>query len=154
MQERRTLPPLIAVAAAVVAVDQLTKWVAVRRLADGHHVHIISTLQLRLVHNRGSAFGLGSRYAPLLALAAAVIVFVLLTTRHRLQGWLPLLALALVVGGATGNLLDRTFRHGEGFLGGAVVDFVDLQWWPVFNAADASITIGAALLVLTSSRES
>jgi signal peptidase II len=64
------------------------------------------------------------------------------TTRH------PLLALAvgLVLGGALGNLADRLFR-GHGFLNGAVVDFVDLRVWPVFNLADAAITIGCLLLV-------
>jgi signal peptidase II len=59
-----------------------------------------------------------------------------------------------VVGGAIGNLLDRVFREGGGLLGGAVVDFVDLQWWPVFNVADVAICVGAVLLSLTASRES
>ena len=45
-----------------------------------------------------------------------------------------------------GNLIDRAFRAGDGFLGGAVVDFIDLQWWPVFNVADAAIVVGALLL--------
>lgn len=153
VQERRPLATLIAVAAAVVAVDQLTKWLALRRLADGHEVHIISTLQLRLVANRGTAFGLGSKYAPLIALAAVVIVVVLLRSHHRLVGLLPLLAVGLVVGGAVGNLLDRSLRDGNGFLGGAVVDFVDLQWWPVFNMADAAITVGALTLAVTAQRE-
>src|SRR3954468_18110652 len=143
MQERRPLATLITVAAAVVAVDQLTKRWALQRLADGHRIHLISTLQLRLVSNRGSAFGLGSRYAPLIALAAAVVVIVLLRSHHRLVGLLPLLAVGLVVGGAVGNLLDRSFRDGRGLLGGAVVDFIDVQWWPVFNAADSAITVGA-----------
>jgi signal peptidase II len=55
-------------------------------------------------------------------------------------------AIGLVFGGALGNLIDRAFREGDGFLGGGVVDFIDLQWWPVFNIADAAIVVGALLL--------
>ena len=54
----------------------------------------------------------------------------------------------MVLGGAVGNLPDRAFRAGDGFLGGGVVDFVDLQWWPVFNVADAAIVVGAIGLFL------
>jgi signal peptidase II len=61
--------------------------------------------------------------------------------------------LGLVLGGALGNLADRVFRDGSGFLGGAVIDFIDLQWWPVFNVADIAVTVGGVLLVLTSTRE-
>jgi signal peptidase II len=53
--------------------------------------------------------------------------------------------MGLLLGGAVGNLVDRLIRHHHG----AVIDFVDLRWWPVFNVADASITIGAILLVLS-----
>jgi len=58
-------------------------------------------------------------------------------------------ALGLVLGGAFGNLIDRLCRD-PGFLRGAVVDFIDLQWWPVFNVADASVVGGAVLLVCLS----
>ncbi|HEX7167995.1 MAG TPA: signal peptidase II, partial [Acidimicrobiales bacterium] len=57
--------------------------------------------------------------------------------------------LGLVLGGAVGNLADRLFRDH----GGAVVDFVDLQWWPVFNVADIAISVGAVLLVVVGWRE-
>ena len=53
-----------------------------------------------------------------------------------------------MLGGAIGNLLDRVFREGSGFLGGRVVDFIDPQWWPVFNVADACVVIGGILLVV------
>jgi signal peptidase II len=58
-----------------------------------------------------------------------------------------------VLGGALGNLVDRAFRAGDGILGGHVVDFVDLQWWPVFNVADTALWVGIGLLVLSSWRE-
>ena len=57
-----------------------------------------------------------------------------------------------MLGGALGNLADRAFRAGDGFLGGRVVDMVDVQWWPVFNVADAALWVGIGVLVLDSIR--
>ena len=62
-------------------------------------------------------------------------------------------AIGLVVGGRLGNLLDRALREGDGFLGGGVVDFIDLQWWPVFNVADIGHRGRAVLLFLSQLRE-
>jgi signal peptidase II len=59
------------------------------------------------------------------------------------------LGLGIILGGALGNMVDRAFRAGDGFLSGQVVDFVDLGWWPVFNLADAALWIGIGLLVLS-----
>ena len=136
----------------VVIADQVTKWWALQTL-DERTIDLLWTLRLRLIFNRGTAFGLGSRYAPLLAILAVVVVAILLRAGGALQGRWPRLGLALVVGGAVGNLLDRLFREGGGLLGGAVVDFIDLQWWPVFNLADMAITGGAVVLALTAWRD-
>ena len=142
-------PALIAGAAAItVVVDQLTKWWARTTLDEGT-VELFWTLRLKLVFNRGAAFGMGSRYAPVVALLATAVLFVVLRTSRTLHRPPALVAIGMVVGGAVGNLLDRLFREGHGFLGGAVVDFVDLQWWPVFNVADVAIVVGAVLLALT-----
>ena len=151
MQERRSLPPLILAAAAVIAVDQLTKWLALRELV-GRDIDLIGSLRLHLVFNNGSAFGIGSRFAPVIALLAVGVTIGLLGFGRRVVGLVPRLAVAAIVGGAVGNLLDRLFRDGDGFLGGAVVDFFDLQWWPVFNVADVAITVGAVVLALTAGR--
>jgi signal peptidase II len=141
-----------AVAAVVVGLDQLTKWWALETL-DTRTIDLVWTLRLNLVMNRGAAFGLGSRYAPVIALAAVVVVLFVLGTTRGLDARWPRLGIALVLGGALGNLADRLFREGDGLFGGAVVDFVDLQWWPVFNVADAAVCVGAVLLVLTAARE-
>ena len=141
-----------AVAVVVVAVDQLAKWWALHEL-DTRTIDLPWTLRLNLTLNRGAAFGLGSKYAPLIALAAVGVVLVVLGTTRGLDSRWPRLGVGLVLGGAVGNLADRVFREGTGFLGGAVVDFVDLQWWPVFNVADAAVCVGAVLLVLTAGRE-
>ena len=152
MQERRTLPTLIGVASAVVAVDHLTKWWAQRELV-ARDIDIIGSLRLHLIYNKGTAFGLGSRFAPLIALGASIVVIVLLTVRRHMEGWIATIAVGAVAGGAIGNLLDRLFRDSNEFLGGHVIDFIDLQWWPVFNVADMAITIGAVTLALSAARE-
>ena len=152
VQERRAVPALIAVAAAVVAVDHLTKWLALRELTH-RDIHIVGSLRLHLAFNNGTAFSLGSKFAPLIALLAVGIVVALLGVSRSLTGRVPRAATAAIVGGAVGNLLDRLFRDGHGFLGGPVVDFVDLQWWPIFNVADMAITCGAVVLALTAGRD-
>ena len=137
---------LLSVAAVVLLADQLTKLWALRELADGS-IHLFWTIQLRLVFNQGTAFGLGSSLAPVITVAAVVVSLLLLrltwsTTRRSVA-----LLAGAVFGGALGNLGDRAFR-GDGFFGGSVVDFVDPQWWPVFNVADAAISVGVVLFAL------
>ncbi len=136
---------LIAVAAGVLLADQLTKLWALRALRDDS-IHLFWTIRLRLVFNQGTAFGLGTSLAPVITIAALVVSLLLLgltwSTPRR-----GVAALAgLVLGGALGNLGDRAFR-GDGFFGGSVVDFVDAQWWPVFNLADAAISVGVVLFL-------
>lgn len=143
---------LVTVAAVVVVADQLTKTWALRVL-DGRTIDVVGSLRLRLVHNTGSAFSLASGLGPLLAVVGVVVVLVLLRAGRDVQGRPGRAALGLVLGGALGNLGDRALRDGGGFLGGAVVDFVDLQWWPVFNVADVAITVGAVVLAFIVGRQ-
>ena len=140
------------VAAATFAVDQLTKWWALQTLDDGP-VEVVWTLRLRLTFNTGTAFSLGAGRGGLVALLAVAVVAAMLWFGRSVTGPAGAVALGLVLGGAVGNLADRVFRADDGLLSGAVVDFVDLQWWPVFNVADMAIVSGAVLLVLTSLRE-
>lgn len=129
--------------AAVVLLDQLTKEWALRSLADGP-VHVVWTLRLNLSINSGIAFGLGQGLGPVLVVAGVAVVALLVAfTRSARMGVLTAAAVGLVLGGAVGNLADRVFRDQ-----GGVVDFIDLQWWPIFNVADAAISVGAVLLVL------
>ena len=143
MRKNRLL--LIAVAAAVLLADQLTKLWALRAL-EHDTIHLFWTIRLRLVFNQGTAFGLGTSLAPAITVLAVVVSGLLIgltwsTTRRSVA------ALAgLVLGGALGNLGDRAFRGG-GFFGGSVVDFVDPQWWPVFNLADAAISVGVVVFL-------
>ncbi len=148
----RKLSLSLAVAAAVVAADQLTKAWALDRLDGGREIHVVWTLRLRLTFNTGMAFSGGRGLGPVIGVVALVVIVGLLVSLRRggAGGWVGAVALGLVVGGAVGNVADRVFRGDNGFLRGAVVDFIDLQWWPVFNVADAAITVGGVLLVLTS----
>jgi signal peptidase II len=139
------------VAVVVVAADQLAKTWALRVLAD-RTIDVVGSLRLRLVFNTGSAFSIGSGLGPVLVVVGVVIVVVLLRASRDLDGTPALVGLGLVLGGAIGNLSDRIVRGGDGLFKGAVVDFVDLQWWPVFNVADMAICAGVAVLALTLGR--
>jgi signal peptidase II len=93
------------------------------------------------------AFSRGEGLGPVIAVAAtAVIVWLLISLRTE-SSRLSTVGMGLVIGGAAGNLIDRLFR-GEAWLRGAVVDFIDFQWFPIFNVADMAINVGAGVLIL------
>ena len=137
-----------AVAAAVVGLDALTKHWAVTALAD-EPIELFGPVRLALVYNKAGAFGLGGAFIPFLAVAALVLVVVMVTVGSATAKAPTAVALGLVLGGAFGNVGDRIFRA-PGFLQGAVVDFVDVGFWPVFNLADSAITCGCLLLLFAS----
>jgi signal peptidase II len=137
----------LAIVLVVVALDQLTKTWAVHRLDEGPIAVFGSDVGFQLSRNTGSAFSLFQGFTPLLAILAVVIAVVLVRAVRRTEDMLTVVALSLVLGGATGNLLDRIVRS-PGFLHGAVVDFVHVGDFPTFNVADSAITIGAVLLVV------
>lgn len=141
------MPRMLAVAAVIVVLDQASKWWALGIL-DDRNIDLIGSLRLRLAFNTGTAFSLAPGSGRIIAVAALVVVVALVWMGRTIESRLGLVALGLLAGGAVGNLVDRAFRSGSGFLGGSVVDFIDVQWWPVFNVADAAIVIGGVLLVI------
>ncbi|MDY7104529.1 MAG: signal peptidase II [Actinomycetota bacterium] len=141
---------MLAIAAVWIALDQLTKWWAERSLDTP--IDVIGSLRFNLAYNTGTAFSLGSTFGPIIAVLAVVIVVVLLRAGRTVTTTIGVWALGMVLGGAIGNLLDRVLNARDGFLDGAVVDFIDLQWWPIFNIADIGIVVGGVLLVLTGIR--
>jgi signal peptidase II len=145
-------PLFLAAAAAVLAIDQLTKIWALAVL-DERTIELVGSLRLRLTFNDGSAFGLGAGRTTLISVIAIAVSLVVAVAGWRAvgRGWGT--GLGLVLGGALGNLVDRVMRSGDGILGGRVVDFIDLQWWPVFNIADTAIVVGVVALVALSFRE-
>ena len=146
---RRPLVVIGAVTALVVVLDQLTKWWALEALTEPTRViDLVWTLRLRVIYNTGTAFSLTSDSGPIVSVIALVVVaFLLWSGRNQRSPWV-LASYGLVVGGTFGNMVDRIFRDGnDGLLGGAVIDFVDLQWFPVFNLADTALTVGIGLLL-------
>lgn len=135
-----------AIVGAVIALDQFVKNLVVSRLAEGESVRVFSWLDFTYIRNNGAAFGLFRGATAFLVLAAlfGIGLFVVLILRG-LGGW-PTFAAALIAGGATGNLIDRALR--PAFFRGAVVDFVDLRWWPAFNVADIAVSTGVGILLL------
>ena len=144
---RRSPAGPLAVAAAVVVVDQLTKVWAVSSLSDGPVPVIGSVLQFRLTRNPGGAFSLLTNLTPVLAVLAVVMAVYIVRTTRRTADIVMAYSLALVLGGALGNLVDRLVRS-PGFLRGEVVDFIKVPHWPTFNIADSAITIGVILIAV------
>jgi len=138
----------VTVAAVVVLFDQVTKHWALNALDDGRTIDIVGSLRFNLAFNTGMAFAKGQGIGPVIAVVGVIVVAYLLVGLRRNTG--PgAVFVGLVAGGAAGNIIDRLFR-GDAWLQGAVVDFVDLQWWPIFNVADAAIVVGAGALVVAS----
>jgi signal peptidase II len=148
-----------AAVAIVLLLDQLTKWWAVRSLAPspeqplGHVVDVVWTLRFNYAENTGMAFSQGADSGRWIGLLVMVIVVGLVVLGARVHTRAQVVLVGVVIGGALGNLVDRAFRADDGPLSGAVVDFIDFQWWPVFNVADAAVVVGGILLVLVSARE-
>ena len=135
-------------AAVVLILDALTKQWALTALADGP-IHLFGSVRFALIYNKAGAFGLGGTFVPFLAVAALVLVLVMVAGGSASAKVPTAVALGLVLGGAFGNVADRVFRA-PGLLRGAVVDFVDVGFWPVFNLADSAITCGCLLLLFAS----
>jgi len=131
----------------VIAADQWSKYWAVGALSD-RSIDVFWKLRFHLTANTGFAFSTGQGLGPILGLVALAIAIVLWRMRSRFSSRVGTFALGFVLGGACGNLIDRALRT-PGWGRGAVVDFIDLQFWPVFNIADMAIVIGVLLLSVT-----
>lgn len=138
----------LVVAACWLALDQLSKTWAENRLAHGD-IDLIGSLRLHLAYNTGAAFSSGTGYGPWIALVALVVVGILVWQGRSVRTRTGAVALGLIVGGALGNVVDRALRGDAGFFRGGVIDFIDLQWWPIFNVADMGVVCGAVLLVIS-----
>jgi signal peptidase II len=133
----------------VLALDVATKvWVV--SWEPGREIEVLGdALVLRESRNSGAAFGLAQGATVVLTLVALVVAVVIARVAPRLASRRWAVALGLILGGALGNLADRMLRA-PGPLRGAVVDFIDLSYWPSFNVADSAIVVGGALAVLLS----
>lgn len=154
MREARRVSPVLSVAAALVLLaDQVAKRAVRTSMTQGQTADLAPwlspVLRITYVTNSGAAFGLFPSWSLLFVIVALIVIVALVWYSLQLPAgrWLIQLALGVQLGGATGNLVDRLR------LGGSVVDFIDLSFWPlrrwpVFNVADASIVAGVTLLTL------
>ena len=147
---RRVL--LAVIALSVLVLDLVTKLLVVAELEGQRVVELLGgELLLSVSRNSGAAFSVGQGATLLFTAVAVVVVVVILriSGRVRSAGWA--LSLGLLLGGASGNLVDRLFRSpGPGR--GGVVDWIALGWFPSFNVADSGIVVGGMLAVLLSFR--
>jgi signal peptidase II len=143
----RTTLAAVAMAGGVVAVDQLTKALVRGSLEMGEHRELVpGVVEIVNVRNSGIAFGFLADGGALLvvgtALALLALVVFFVTHSGRPLVWMPT---GLLLGGAIGNLIDRTIE-------GSVTDFVKFPHFPAFNVADTAITFGVVILVLVLER--
>jgi len=138
----------VAIAGLVVAVDQVTKQLAVSHVARGDQVDVFPGLDLTNTRNTGVAFGAlqggGLVVSVLIALSLTLLITYFLVHRDMPWLWLPV---GLLLGGALGNLADRARE-------GAVIDFIDPVAWPAFNVADSCIVVGVGALLYVVERRS
>lgn len=142
----------LPLSAGVIVADQLVKAWIVHHFALFERVHVLPVLDIILTYNRGAAFSFLSDASGwqrwLFVILALGVSLALIIWMGRLRARLhPLLAcgLALIVGGALGNMIDR-------IVSGRVVDFIHVHWgqhyFPAFNIADSAITVGAVILLI------
>lgn len=135
-------------AAAVLILDRASKLIVARSLTPGTTLPLWpGRFHITYVRNPGGAFGFlpAGRAFFLLASIIAITAIIAYKSGRRSQSPLADLALALILGGAAGNLVDR-------LLYGAVIDWLDFRFWPVFNIADMALVIGLGLFALEISR--
>ena len=136
---------------AVIVLDHITKYIASTSLEYGQLVPLLPVLDLTLLHNRGAAFSFLSEAGGwqrwfFMAVAIGVSVWIALWLQRlpAEKRWLSA-SLALILGGAVGNLIDRVIQ-------GYVVDFIFVHWgdsyFPAFNVADSAITVGAIMMMV------
>lgn len=152
VRRKRLIPVLCAVAALAYLLDLGSKLLVVAKLEHHDAVQVVGTLlQLRVIRNRGAAFGFGEAMTIIFTVIAAVVITVIVRLARKLYSVPWALALGLLLGGALGNLTDRLFRVPGGFQGG-VVDFIAPAHFAVLNLADVSICCGGFLVVLLAFR--
>ena len=144
-------------AVAVIVIDQITKWTIVFTLEHGEVVPVFPTFNLTHVYNPGAAWSFlanaGGWQRWFFTVIGVVVSGILIAWLRKIpkSDWWLATAVALILGGAVGNLIDRVFL-------GHVIDFLDFYWppadtwsashFPAFNIADSGITVGAAMMII------
>jgi len=148
----RRIWALVFIAVAVLALDIASKVTVVATLSGKQPIRLLGGfLKLRVDRNPGAAFSFAPSLTILFSLIAITVIVVILRSSRRIRSLPWAVTLGLLLGGATGNLIDRIFRS-PGAFRGWVVDWIQVPHWPVFNLADSAIVCGGILAVLLSAR--
>lgn len=139
------IPLFVMISLLIPLADQVTKWIVISRLSLHESIPIIhGLLWITYIRNSGIAFGffpgLPRMFTAITVLSMVVVLYFYFTMQPRT--FLTTVGCALILGGAAGNLIDRLRT-------GYVVDFIHFNFWPAFNIADSSVSIGVALLLAT-----
>lgn len=144
---------LLGVAGIALVADLVSKLLAVGLLSDREPLRVLGgALYLTLARNTGAAFSMGSNMTVVFTAVMIVVIAVIAVVARRVRSVPWAIALGLIMGGASGNLVDRLFRHPAPLRGG-VIDFLSVfdPWgrvWPIFNLADMCIVTGGALAIV------
>ena len=157
MKSRTHLQELmLKIAIGVIVLDLITKVLAVRYLENRPNIVLIPAifgenagplLQFTFFRNPGAAFSLGSSTTWVFTILAFVIAFYIYRTGKKVVRLSWAICLGAMLGGAIGNLIDRLFRS-PGVFRGAVVDFIQIPYWAIFNIADMGISISAVVIAV------
>jgi signal peptidase II len=147
---------MLKIAIGVIVLDLITKVLAVRYLENRPNIVLIPAifgenagplLQFTFFRNPGAAFSLGSSTTWVFTILAFVIAFYIYRTGKKVVRLSWAICLGAILGGAIGNLIDRLFRS-PGVFRGAVVDFIQIPYWAVFNIADMGVSISAVVIAV------
>lgn len=138
---------MAAIIVIVAVIDQLTKILMLNILQDGPIYLIGDWFRFRLLFNPGAAFSMGENSTWVFTCIQIAFVVGIVVAAPRIHHRITAVGLALIAGGALGNLIDRLFRAPEFFLG-HVVDFISIGNFAVFNIADSAITCGVVVFII------
>ena len=153
MRTRSKTYLVLGLALFLVFIDQLSKFLIEDRLSPGESINVIGDLlRFTLIYNDSAAFSLGVGATWPLTIISSIAVLALLWFGPKSKTFIWLIISGLVLGGATGNLIDRLFRE-PGFANGHVVDFLQIPFnFPIFNLADSFVVIGVSLALIRTFR--
>ncbi len=147
---------MLRIALTIIVIDQITKIIAVATLEKRENLILIPALlgdsvgpilQFNFIRNPGAAFGFGTNATLIFTILAFVISIIIWKTGKKVENRVWAICFGSLLGGAIGNLIDRIFRS-PGVFRGAVVDFVQIPYWAIFNVADMAVSISATIIAV------
>ena len=148
MSRGRRLAYAAIIVVAAVVLDQASKEWALNKLESGRVIDVLPTVEFDLAYNSGFSFSTGSGRGNLVAFLVITLCAFIAWQIWRESRPVRAFLYAVILGGAIGNLFDRVFRADDGLLSGEVIDFIDVEWYAVFNLADVFVVCGCVAFVV------